>query len=98
MGQRIQLRISGRGQGVGFRLACADLARSLGVTGFVCNEPDGSVLVEVEGEADALEPFITWCHSGPPGARVSNVAEYDMPVQGDRSFEVTRAPYQTGVS
>ncbi len=98
MTQRKQLRINGRVQGVGFRLACADLARSLELTGFVCNEPDGSVLVEVEGEPRVLEPFLSWCQKGPPGAKVNDIAETDMTVQGDRSFEITRAQYQAEVS
>jgi|SRR4051794_37690328 len=98
MGRRKQLRIRGKVQGVGFRLECADLARSLGLTGFVCNEPDGSVLVEVEGPDDTLRQFVSWCHKGPAGARVDDVAEFDLPIQGDRSFEITRAPYQAEVS
>jgi acylphosphatase len=98
MNRRKQLRISGRVQGVGFRLACADLARSLGLTGFVCNEPDGSVLVEVEGSDEALDRLARWCHVGPAGAKVVEVAESELPVQGDRSFEITRAPYQAEVS
>jgi acylphosphatase len=97
MTQRKQLRINGRVQGVGFRLACADLARSLELTGFVCNEPDGSVLIEVEGEPRALEPFLSWCHTGPPGAKVTDVDETDLPLQRDRSFEITRAQYQAEV-
>ncbi|MFL5758443.1 MAG: acylphosphatase [Thermomicrobiales bacterium] len=98
MADRIQLRISGRVQGVGFRLEAADLARSLGLTGFVCNEPDGSVLIEAEGESSSLELFVRWCRKGPPGARVTDVQQSELPVQGDRSFEITRARYQTVVS
>jgi acylphosphatase len=84
-------------QGVGFRLAAAELARSLGLTGFICNEPDGSVLVEAEGSDAALAEFLRWSRRGPKGADVRQVIEDEMPVQGDRSFEITRAPYQAEV-
>jgi acylphosphatase len=90
MTKRVRIRIKGRVQGVGFRLAAADLAWSFSLTGFVCNELDGSVLVEVEGEPTALAPFIDWCRKGPPGAKVSEALEEELPVQGDRSFEITR--------
>jgi acylphosphatase len=90
MTKRVRIRLKGRVQGVGFRLAAADLARSFGLTGFVCNELDGSVLVEVEGETTALAPFVDWCRKGPPEAKVSEAIEVEMAVQGDRSFEITR--------
>lgn len=47
---RIIVRYQGRVQGVGFRATVRSLARPLPVTGFVRNEPDGSVYMEVQGE------------------------------------------------
>lgn len=65
--------VSGRVQGVYFRSSARDYAHQLGLTGWVRNCPNGSVEALVEGEQNQLRKFITWCHSGPPSARVTNV-------------------------
>ena len=46
---RRRVRFHGRVQGVGFRYTARFAAESLGLTGWVKNEWDGSVLMEVEG-------------------------------------------------
>ena len=45
-------------QGVGFRYRAYYTASRLGLTGWVENEPDGSVLLEAQGEADDLERLV----------------------------------------
>ena len=45
---------SGRVQGVGFRYQATRLARGLGLTGWVMNEYDGTVVMEIQGR----EPMI----------------------------------------
>lgn len=47
----------GHVQGVGFRAGTQRLAASLGLLGWVRNEPDGSVRLVALGEDDALESF-----------------------------------------
>lgn len=47
---RIAIHYQGRVQGVGFRATTRDLARGLPLTGFVRNEPDGSVRLELQAE------------------------------------------------
>lgn len=54
MKQRIQYSFTGEVQGVGFRYTAFHVASSLGLTGWVRNEYDGSVTMEVQGEKDAL--------------------------------------------
>lgn len=46
---RKRITFHGRVQGVGFRYTAKNLARSLGLTGWVKNEWDGTVLMEVQG-------------------------------------------------
>lgn len=48
----------GRVQGVGFRYTVKDLACSFDVCGWVKNLPDGSVELQVMGEADEVAAFI----------------------------------------
>jgi acylphosphatase len=67
------ITVTGRVQGVGFRYAAFHVARQLGLTGYVRNNPDGTVYMEVEGSEDKLEEYRHWCHSGPSAARVEEV-------------------------
>lgn len=67
------IRVSGRVQGVSFRLAVQEQASSLGITGFVRNEPNGSVYLEAEGSPEALQQLAAWCQAGTPLAHVTGV-------------------------
>ena len=71
---RLSARVMGRVQGVGFRAFTRRRARMLGLTGWVRNEPDGSVRLEAEGAPAALDDFTALLREGPPGARVEHVA------------------------
>jgi len=66
--------ISGKVQGVWFRVETQQAARRQGVTGWVRNKRDGSVEAVFEGEAEDVQATLSWCHKGPPHARVDNVA------------------------
>ena len=68
-----RIRVTGRVQGVWFRGWTVDVARSLGLSGWVRNRPDGSVEILVEGDASALDALIDRCREGPPAARVEHV-------------------------
>lgn len=76
----------GRVQGVFFRASCADAAQSLGVAGWVSNEPDGTVQAAFEGDEGAVEGMIAWCHSGPPQASVDDVEVVEEEPTGERGF------------
>lgn len=80
-------RVTGRVQGVSFRWYTQEQARVMGVTGWVRNEPDGSVLVHAEGEDDAVDALVTWCRTGPSTARVADVAVRAAAAEGASSFE-----------
>ena len=72
--ETIRARGTGRVQGVGFRAAAVRQAHLLGVTGWVRNDPDGSVEVLLQGGHDRVDRMLSWLHVGPPGARVAEVA------------------------
>ena len=56
--RREMLQFYGRVQCVGFRYATLQLAKEFEVTGFVKNQPDGSVLLEVQGNPMELRRFV----------------------------------------
>ena len=56
--ERRQIRFHGRVQGVGFRATAREVAASFPVSGWVRNEADGTVLMEVQGAAVAVESFL----------------------------------------
>ena len=56
--QRYVIRFSGRVQGVGFRWTTCRVAKGLDVSGWVRNEPDGSVRCVAEGEPEELDRFV----------------------------------------
>jgi acylphosphatase len=55
---RYVVRYTGHVQGVGFRMTAVDRARGLNVHGFVRNEHDGSVAMDVEGSRSELKELI----------------------------------------
>jgi acylphosphatase len=85
---RRRVVVSGLVQGVFFRARCADAAQSLGVAGWVSNEPDGTVQAVFEGEEGAVEGMVAWCHEGPPRAVVDRVDVHEEEARGERGFTV----------
>ena len=75
-------------QGVGFRYQARSRARSLGLSGFVRNLPDGSVEAAFEGRDDVVESMVDWCRRGPRGARVDDLeVSWEQPT-GEQDFAV----------
>jgi acylphosphatase len=82
------VRVTGRVQGVFFRVWARDEAQSLGITGWVRNCGDGSVEAQLEGEQDAVEELIDLIREGPPGAEVDRVEVEEADREGLSGFEV----------
>jgi acylphosphatase len=87
--KRVQVVITGRVQGVGYRASCQRQAASLGLIGWVSNRWDGAVEALFEGEAAAVDAMLDWCREGPPMAYVSGV-EISIPPDAppERGFRV----------
>jgi len=71
--QSVHVIISGRVQGVFFRMETQRSARRLGITGWVRNLPDGIVEAVLEGDQRQLEAMLAWCRRGPAHARVDDL-------------------------
>lgn len=84
--RHLTIVVEGLVQGVNYRQAARREADRLGITGFARNEPDGSVLIEAEGESDALDRLVEWCWSGPALARVDRVSVSDGSLVGYDGF------------
>lgn len=82
--------VHGHVQGVFFRQSAQQRARQLGVSGYTRNNPDGTVTIEAEGPAEALDALEAWCHHGPPAAHVTQVNVATGPIQHYTTFEVLR--------
>ncbi|MBU1185208.1 MAG: acylphosphatase [Proteobacteria bacterium] len=90
MKKRFRVQISGRVQGVFFRANTWKTARSLGLSGWVRNLPDGRVEAVFEGEKDAAKKMLDWCRTGTPPARVDHLEfEEEAPGAGFTDFEIT---------
>ena len=90
MKARAVVRFIGRVQGVFFRANTREKALELGLTGWVKNELDGSVVAVFEGEKEKIDEIIEWCKSGGiPLARVDKVEIKWEPYTGSfRTFEI----------
>lgn len=86
----ITLIILGKVQGVYYRQSSRAIARQLGVTGFVMNQPDQSVLIVATGNREQLDELISWCRQGPPAARVDTVQVLESSLQEFSDFSIRR--------
>lgn len=86
---RLSAIVHGRVHGVFFRDFTQRQARSLGLSGYVRNLPDGTVEAVAEGPQEALEKLLGQLRVGSPEARVDRVDSHwtDHSGEFDR-FEV----------
>lgn len=81
--QRKHVLISGRVQGVYFRVYTREAAAGFGLRGWVRNLPDGRVEAVFEGEEQAIEKMLEWCWEGSPSSRVDKVEIIDGHYRGE---------------
>ena len=80
-------RITGRVQGVGFRVWVQREASRRGVCGWVRNRADGSVETFFTGEEEAVTDLMLQCYVGPAGSRVTEMVT--DPAKGEADgFEI----------
>lgn len=85
---RKRVIVKGRVQNVWFRDSCRAEAVARGVAGWVRNQADGTLEAAFEGSPPAVDQMISWCHKGPPRARVDSVEVIAEAVLDEAEFAV----------
>jgi hydrogenase maturation protein HypF len=94
---RTRARVSGTVQGVGFRPFVYRVAHEQGLGGWVLNDEHG-VLLEVEGDPDAVAQFFVRVRSeAPPLASVDDLRCEPVRAIGEPRFTI-RASERTGIA
>ncbi len=86
----VRIIVKGKVQGVWYRGSTQTIALDLGLTGWVMNQTDGSVLIEVFGDSKKIDRFVEQCREGPRHAIVDDVMCEEIPFKALSSFEVQR--------
>jgi acylphosphatase len=87
--QKAHVFFSGRVQGVFFRAFTEDVARGLGLSGWVRNVPDGRVEALFVGDKEKVMQAINKCQQGPPASQVDNVeVDWDSGLGESGPFKV----------
>ncbi|PKK91601.1 MAG: acylphosphatase [Candidatus Wallbacteria bacterium HGW-Wallbacteria-1] len=86
----LRVTVQGKVQGVAFRWSTVRAARGLKLTGWVRNNPDGSVSCLAEGAVASLNLLLRYLHHGPPLARVDGIiSDWSEATGMYHEFEVT---------
>lgn len=88
MAKAVDLVVTGRVQGVFFRARLQHECERLGVSGWVRNDPEGSVSAHLEGSPHAVDAAVSWCRTGPPHAEVEQVQVRESAPHGAQGFRV----------
>ncbi len=86
---RVHVVISGRVQGVFFRMETKQAADDFNVSGWVKNNRDGTVEAVFEGNKESVDSVVNWCGTGPPYSKVSTVDVVEEDYKGEfRGFDI----------
>lgn len=85
----IQLIVSGRVQGVGFRACVRRIALDMNISGTVMNLPDGRVQIVASGEPMILEKFLSMLY-GCPRALIRDILASEINFQQFDGFFIIK--------
>lgn len=77
----------GRVQGVGFRYTAKHLARSLGLTGWVKNDWEGTVTMEVQGREQLINKLLKGLNHS-HFITIDWIDTEEIPLEEEREFDV----------
>lgn len=85
----VHVIVQGRVQGVFFRDYTQREANSLGLSGWVRNQPDGSVEALLSGRSESVDAMIEWFQDGSPQSTVTAViVDEVIPTEKIKGFEI----------
>lgn len=90
--KKIKAIVSGKVQGVGFRMYTQQKAEQIGVSGYVRNLNNGDVEIVAVGETEKVDALLKWAESGSPPALVNNLTVKVLTDNGEdfKDFEIRR--------
>jgi acylphosphatase len=88
--QHLDIKVSGRVQGVFFRASTLEQANQIGIKGWVSNHADGSVHIAAEAEPDSMQQFLEWLQHGPANARVDDLDIHPGVLEHFETFSIRR--------
>ena len=80
--------VSGKVQGVYFRVSSQQMAIEYGLSGYAHNLADGDVEVLLCGEEKSVDKMLEWLNEGPPQAEVAEVKTQKVPWQDHNHFSI----------
>lgn len=86
--EHFNIKITGAVQGVFFRIETKKKADELKLKGFVKNEDDGSVYIEIEGTKKTLDIFREWINEHPGYSKIENVFIEEGESENFSTFEI----------
>lgn len=84
---RERMIFTGRVQGVGFRYKVCYIARTYGMTGFACNEYDGSVTVELQGTREKIDELIGILQRD-SYIRIESIVRETIEIKKEKGFQI----------
>ena len=81
--------VSGRVQGVFFRVSSQQKAIDYGLSGYARNLADGDVEVFLSGEEENVEKMLSWLKHGPEQAEVSEMQQKQVDWQEHSFFSIS---------
>ncbi len=86
---RSHVAVSGKVQGVCFRMETKRVADRFNVCGWVRNNRDGTVEAVFEGAMSDVASVVEWCKKGPPYSKVEKIDIEEGSYSGEfKGFEI----------
>ncbi len=87
---RVRYTFSGRVQKVGFRYELSEMAKRLDLTGWCRNLENGSVLAEIQGDANKIDYLVSFMNT-PWRIKIKDkTAERLELVMGEKGFDISK--------
>lgn len=87
---RMRFIFQGRVQGVGFRATARHIAAGFAITGWVRNDPGGTVTLEAQGEPDEVERFLAELRRVMGRNISSEQSTPTLAAEGEQGFDIRR--------